>query len=343
MMLVLNSRLGFVRVSGDLMMMEWDNVVKLEKVEVDCPEVRMFGPVSVTMYQNNTMIVADKLGGRILKITPPFGMPVFDITSCASYSSGYPSTISGVNNINSNLLYSSESFQGAKGRLNYYVSSESGGEFTASRFTQFHSTPNITFGDTMQVTYDYKNKLLYAADANNHRIQQFDVTHYADAVLLKTYGQTQYFDSAPNLGQSAPSSMTLLYPSQIALGCDSDDIWVADTNNNRILHYPSGSGKTADSVIGQPDFHTNTTGNDSKSLNQPRGVVLNADCSSMWVADTMNQRILQFSLSTGFPFMGIDATSQHLINSSLYPYGLAIDLRKFINNNNYIIGIVVLN
>lgn len=118
-------------------------------------------------------------------------------------------------------------------------------------------------------------------------------------------------------------------------------LYLADSNNNRILSWPSASGFTdgapADRVIGQPDFLGTTPGTSASALNYPQGLHIDA-AGALWVADAFNHRVLRFpdpstpgaaadlvigqpDLTTGVPnfggsFNGLDGARA---NSILFP------------------------
>jgi hypothetical protein len=81
----------------------------------------------------------------------------------------------------------------------------------------------------------------------------------------------------------------------------SNNLWVSDGGNNRVLRFKSTvtSGKAADIVIGQTDFLSSTCATTAASLCSPRG--LDFDSSDvLYVADGQNHRVLVFkSLKKG--------------------------------------------
>jgi len=75
-----------------------------------------------------------------------------------------------------------------------------------------------------------------------------------------------------------------------------DNLYIADTNNNRVLFYLKGS-TTATRVYGQlGSFTSNTANNGGRSadtLNSPRGVYVDAN-NFVYIADTTNDRVLAY-------------------------------------------------
>jgi hypothetical protein len=95
------------------------------------------------------------------------------------------------------------------------------------------------------------------------------------------------------------------YGSEAAVVDAAGNLWVADTENNRVLRfdYPLSNGMNASVVLGQPDFNTSNLPNQggaaptANTLYYPRGLALDP-AGSLWVADDNNNRVLGF----GAPF-----------------------------------------
>jgi hypothetical protein len=106
------------------------------------------------------------------------------------------------------------------------------------------------------------------------------------------YGQGGSFTT----GTSGTSSTTLNNPTGLALD-SSGNLYVADTGNNRVLYYASGS-VTASTVYGQGGSFTtgiaNNGGITATSLNAPASVTLDGG-GNLYVADTGNNRVLYYA------------------------------------------------
>jgi YVTN family beta-propeller protein len=130
---------------------------------------------------------------------------------------------------------------------------------------------------------------LYVADWNNNRVLFYPA---GSTTATRVYGQGGLFstNSANNGGVSAAS---LNGPQSVALDSNSN-LYVADTYNNRVLFYPSGS-TTATQVYGQGGSFTTSTANNggvsATSLNNPYGVALDSG-GNLYVADYNNNRVL---------------------------------------------------
>ncbi len=157
---------------------------------------------------------------------------------------------------------------------------------------------------------------LYVADANNNRVLAFDTPFTSDALADKVWGQSAFTGTECNSGGTAAG--TLCSPWGVALDA-TGNLWVADTNNNRVLGFTGGrtGNIVADQVLGQSGFTAtgcNTFARSAQSLCSPRGVALDAS-GNIFVADHGNSRVLAFTASTG------DATADLVLGQSLMSSG----------------------
>jgi sugar lactone lactonase YvrE len=135
---------------------------------------------------------------------------------------------------------------------------------------------------------------LYVTDDNNR------VLFYppGSTTATQVYGQLGSFNTntANNGGISANS---LYLPTEVSLD-SSGNLYVADTNNNRVLFYPSGS-TTAARVYGQSGSFTTGTANNggisANSLDRPFGGALDSG-GNLYVADYGNNRVLFYPSSS---------------------------------------------
>ncbi len=131
---------------------------------------------------------------------------------------------------------------------------------------------------------------LFVADTSNNRVLHYPPgSTTADAV----YGQPGFASQQGHLG--GVSARSLYRPSEIAVDGDGG-LYVADTSNNRVLHFPKGSA-IADVVYGQPNFTSNAANNgglSASSLNNPGVVVVDAS-GGLYVTDGGNGRVLHYA------------------------------------------------
>lgn len=145
------------------------------------------------------------------------------------------------------------------------------------------------------------NNHIYVADTGNNRVLIWNTSfpmmgQPADLVL----GQTSLATMEPNEGLSAPTSQTLYNPT--AVYSDGTNLFVADTGNNRVLVWsgiPTATDQAASYVLGQQgSMVTANSGCGGGSMNAPSGITGNG--TSLFVADTGNNRINYYSYSGGF-------------------------------------------
>ncbi|MDA4122697.1 MAG: NHL repeat-containing protein [Thaumarchaeota archaeon] len=152
-------------------------------------------------------------------------------------------------------------------------------------------------------------------------------------------------DSAANIVIGQPDLTTfspgatvagLVGPYDVAFD-HSGNLWVADAGGSRVLEYkqPFSNDESASTVIGQTSFNSMIPANESAtSLTAPQAVAFDSS-GNLWVADTSNDRVLEFMapLSTGeaasvvlgqtsFTNNFDSVTNATSLNS---PYGLAFD------------------
>lgn len=91
-----------------------------------------------------------------------------------------------------------------------------------------------------------------------------------------------------------PTAFSLNGPTSVTAGTIGNELYVADTGNNRVLVYnDEPTDAIADAVIGQPDFISNTPDVGPDKLNSPTGLKMDAG-NRLFVADTNNHRVLVF-------------------------------------------------
>ena len=135
---------------------------------------------------------------------------------------------------------------------------------------------------------------LFVADHGNARILRFGsvaalaTNAGAEAVI----GQTNFAASSVGTTREKLSS-----PSGITVD-QFGRLWVADTDNNRVLMWEAASfratGASADAVFGQFSFTTDTSAAAANGLNRPFAVAVDS-ADRLWVVDTGNNRVLRFN------------------------------------------------
>ncbi|NJM36711.1 MAG: hypothetical protein HC845_01895 [Akkermansiaceae bacterium] len=83
-----------------------------------------------------------------------------------------------------------------------------------------------------------------------------------------------------------------------------DRLWVADSNNNRVLRFDAvsskGSGDPADGVLGQTNFTTASSGSTQAKFNFPTTIAVSTN-GTLFVVDPDNNRVLRFNAAATKP------------------------------------------
>jgi sugar lactone lactonase YvrE len=154
---------------------------------------------------------------------------------------------------------------------------------------------------------------IWVADTGNNLIVRYSSTLATGMAADRVLGQADLNSANGNRGGINLAANSLWRPAGIAIDA-SGNLWVADCDNHRILRFPAPltNDESADLVLGQPNMTTVATysGDHSSGANivgattlyYPQGVFVDS-AGSVWVADHMNHRFLNYSgaLSNGMP------------------------------------------
>jgi len=173
-----------------------------------------------------------------------------------------------------------------------------------------NNAPNPTqsgMSNVRGVFGDAAGRIYAVEEFNNNRILIFNNAAAkanggnADNVL----GQANFVTSAAAV---PPTASSLASPNSMFIDNASNQIWVADAGNNRVVRFDVNdvtfkAGLPASGVLGQVDFVTRTTGKTSSTMNNAFGVAIDPTTGWLFVADRNNNRVLRFSstakLTTG--------------------------------------------
>jgi len=154
------------------------------------------------------------------------------------------------------------------------------------------SASNLTLDGPQGVFTD--GTKLYVADTVNNRVLVFNTIPVSPSTAPSfVLGQPSYTTTS-----SGSASTQLNSPS--GLFVSPSYLYVADTNNNRVLLYSlpiSANAQAAASVIGQTTTSLAVAGTGQASVSQPRSVWV--DFSNIYVADTGNNRALIYPVNFG--------------------------------------------
>jgi sugar lactone lactonase YvrE len=163
--------------------------------------------------------------------------------------------------------------------------------------TGYASPSTTTLAEPAGVAIDPTTGKLFVADRDNRRVLRFSSAakmingSAAEAVL----GQPDFVTRTRNTG--GLSASTTNDPNAVCVD-GSGRLWVADMTNNRVLRFDNASTiasvSSANGVLGQPDFVTNSTGLTASKMNTPTSVYVDGN-GTLWVADRANNRVLRFA------------------------------------------------
>jgi sugar lactone lactonase YvrE len=145
----------------------------------------------------------------------------------------------------------------------------------------------------------FDGSTLWVADGENNRVLRFANAGSkgnggaADGVL----GQPNFTSS----GNPNPTSMTLNIPTAVVTD-GTGALYLCDYQNHRVLIYRNASSKadggSADFVLGQTDFTSNSRGTNEFTMVYPNGIGLDVALGKLLVCDEGNYRVLQYSASS---------------------------------------------
>ncbi len=165
----------------------------------------------------------------------------------------------------------------------------------ASRLCGLHSLRFDASGN-LWVPDHFNNRAL--SDSSNNRVLVYNppfTTHQAASVVI---GQPNFYSNAPNNGGGTGAD-GLNFNRGITFDL-AVNLWVADTDNNRVVMFPAPltTYELATIVLGQPNFTFNayTDGDGSATatgLCHPIGLGFDGS-GNLWVADSDNERVLMY-------------------------------------------------
>jgi len=143
------------------------------------------------------------------------------------------------------------------------------------------------------VAIDPTTGKLFVADRYNNRVLRWDSISKMEngSPAEAIFGQSDFITSSSDLSASKFNDPLRVFVD--SAGC----LWVSDYLNNRVLRFDSASFKTtgssADGVLGQQSFTTNTSGTSANKMKGPIGVFVDGG-GRLWVSDRLNHRVLRF-------------------------------------------------
>ena len=231
-------------------------------------------PAGVALDAANNLYVADTSNNRVLEYNTPFTT----------------TSVSGSGDVTADLVFG----QGSTG---------TGSEFTTNNaFTPPSAT---SLWEPRGVAVDSSGNL-YVADSANQRVLEYNtpltttsVSGSGDVTADLVFGQGSGGNAFSSAMGCQTTSTGLCYPQGLALD-GSNNLYVADWNNTRVLEYNTplagtSPNVTADLVFGQGgSFTASSAGTSNTGLAYPAGVAVD-NSNNVYVADTSNNRLLEYN------------------------------------------------
>jgi len=179
--------------------------------------------------------------------------------------------------------------------------------------------------DPRGIAFDQASNTIFVSDFSNDTVYAYNSDDFS---LRYTIG-----------GSGAPSASTLDGPFRMAT--DTTGVWVADSINNRVVHFPFNS-VVADIVIGQNVFGVNTQGNatNPSAVIRPYSVAYEPTQNNLYISDATG-RIFRYTgpFSTGQNSLGVldtanDLGCQNVITLKLFQYTDGSIRLFFLDNAN---------
>ncbi len=174
------------------------------------------------------------------------------------------------------------------GKDSFYDQPYSGSQLTQSSF-------DWAYG----IDYDTTNKRLFLADYLNNRVLVFDVSSGITSGMNASYVLGQVDFTSDGL---ATTQAGMYGPGGIAVNETTNQLFVTDWGNNRLLVYDLSSGiangMNASYVLGQPDFISSDAATTQAGMDGPEGITIDEDDNLVFVSAD-NNRITVYDLSSG--------------------------------------------
>jgi len=258
---------------------------------IQAPNGTLFGPSGVAVDSTGKVYVLDRVNSRVEVFNNSTGAYVSQFSSFGT-GLGQINSATGITVTNLGRIYVADTGNNRIERFNLT------GTFKAT-FGSYGQDPDGpgplqapagTFFKPLGITTDNSHNI-YVVDSGNNRVEEFS----SAGVFIKQIGSYGLDPDGPGPLQ-APNG-TLNYPRGVAVD-SSGNVYVADTNNNRVEEFNStGAFKKQIGSYGiDPDGPGPLQAPDG-TLNNPGGVAVDSS-GNVYVADSGNDRVEVFD-STG--------------------------------------------
>ena len=162
---------------------------------------------------------------------------------------------------------------------------------------------NDDFTNPSEMIIDNSNELLYVLDSGNDRIVVFEIVD-GTTCPSDTIESVDGICYVKEFGSSGDDEGEFDDPSGLAFDSENDLLYVSDSDNDRIQIFeivdgttcPSGTEEIVDGVCFVDEF--GSTGTADGQFDSPLGIALDTSNDLLYVADSKNDRIQVFELSS---------------------------------------------
>lgn len=156
----------------------------------------------------------------------------------------------------------------------------------------FYSTSTGLPTNPVGLVFDNSGQRLFVSDSGN-RVLVYDVSLLSNGQNpVSVLGQLNFTSSLGSTTQNGLNS-----PGQMAFDATGKKLFVADVNNNRVLVFDVttiANGENATQVFGQSNFTAQVSALTSSGMSSPRSVAFDEIGQRLFVADSLNNRVLVF-------------------------------------------------
>jgi sugar lactone lactonase YvrE len=255
-----------------------------------------FGPEGIAIDAKGDIWIADSENNRVLEFVPPFsdgesasivlGQENFTSYDCGAATLANICDPQGIVFDSAGDMYVADN---SNNRILEFKPPFSNGESASLEIgVASNDTTQSSLNTPVGIALDSSGDL-WVADNGNNRVVEFQAPLSTNESASLVIGQTNFVTNSSGGNQSGLNS-----PSYVAFD-HSGNLWVTDSDNDRILEFPSpiSTGENASVVIGQTNFTAYDTEPTQSVVPSPGGIAFDSS-GNLWATDTFDGRVLEF-------------------------------------------------
>lgn len=147
------------------------------------------------------------------------------------------------------------------------------------------------------LAYDAVNDRLFVGQSGSNRVTTYNTAAVTDGMnAANVLGQVNFTSSTAT---TTPAGMNS--PSGLAYDTTTSRLFVAQSGNNRVTVFDLtaiADGQSAVNVLGQTNFSSSSSATTQGGMNTPRGLIYDAASQRLFVAQSGNNRVTTYDVST---------------------------------------------